>query len=68
MAPQGILPRSPLGGVEQPQTIKLIACGSSRAIFVLKQHDITRNPYMETYLKTLPVKMMMTLQENWQFQ
>ena len=27
MAPQGVLPRSPLGGVELPQTIKLIAGG-----------------------------------------
>ena len=28
LPPQGVLPRSPLGGVELPQTIKLIAGGS----------------------------------------
>ena len=57
----------PLGGVEVPQTIKLLLVDVSKAIFVLKQHSITRNLYIDTHLKTLPLMTMMSLQANWQF-
>ena len=62
MTPQGLLPRSPLGGVELPQTIKLTAGGCFQGNICFEPTQYYKKPIMETYLKTLP--LMMTLQAN----
>ena len=48
LSPQGVLPRFPLGGVELPQTIKLIADGSSLGNITFKATRFYKNCCMET--------------------
>ena len=43
LSPQGVLPRSPLGGVELPQTFKLIAGGSFVGNISYKSSRFTKN-------------------------
>ena len=42
--PQGVLPRSPMSGIELPQTIKLIAGGSVQGIISFKATWIYKKP------------------------
>ena len=44
LPPQGVLPRSPLGGVELPQTIKLIAGGSFLGNITFKGRRLYKKP------------------------
>ena len=44
LPPQGVLPRSALGGIELPQTIKLIAGGSVQGIISFKATWIYKKP------------------------
>ena len=41
---QGALPRSPMGGIELPQTIKLVAGGSVQCIISFKAKQIYKKP------------------------
>ena len=61
---QGAIPRSPLGDVELPKTIKLIAGGSSVGIISFNQQGSTGNHCMEIYLTALQVKMRMIQELN----
>ena len=44
LPPQGVLPRSPMGGIELHQTIKLIAGGSVQGIISFKATWIYNKP------------------------
>ena len=56
---QGVIPRSPLGGVELPQTIKLIAGGSLVGTISFKPARYFRTLLDESYLTALQVKTRM---------
>ena len=44
LPPKGVIPRSPMGGIELPQTIKLIAGGSVEGIISFKAAWIYKKP------------------------
>ena len=63
LPPHGVLPISPMSGIELPQTIKLIAGGYVQGIISFKPHGSTRNYFRATDLTVLlQVNMRKTLE------